>query len=85
MKINFLSDKKQQGIFADKVADTRNYFTHYSPELKEKAALRGEELRDLRRKLRLILQICFLEQLGFSIDTITGIFKRSREYRQYIF
>jgi hypothetical protein len=84
MKVNFLSDKKQKGTFSEKVADTRNYFTHYSPELKQKAALGGEELLDLRRKLRLILQICFLEQLGFSFDTITGIFKGSGEYRQYI-
>ncbi len=84
MKINFLGDKKQQGLFADQVSDTRNYFTHYSPELKEKAALKGEELRDLRRKLRLILQICFLEQVGFTFEMIAGFFKRSREYRQYI-
>lgn len=84
MNINFLSENKQRKIFADEVADTRNYFTHYSPELKEKAALKGEELHDLIRKLRLILQVCFLEQLGFSFDMITGIFKRSREYRQYI-
>jgi hypothetical protein len=84
MKVNFLSENKQRVNFADKVADTRNYFTHYSPELKGKAALRGEELRDLRRNLRLILQVCFLEGSGFSFEEITAYLKKSKKYRQFI-
>jgi hypothetical protein len=83
LNINFLCDKKLRGIFVDKAADTRNYFTHYPPELEENAAKSGEELHDITRKLRLILQICFLEELGFPFDKITEVFKKNREYRDY--
>lgn len=83
LNINFLENQKLRSAFADKVADTRNYFTHYPPELKEKAAKTGKELHELNQKLRLILQVCFLEVLGFSWDKIIEIIKRNREYKDY--
>lgn len=84
INISFMADKKLRGIFAEKVTDTRNYFTHYSPELKDKAAKSGQELRDLIHKLRFILQICFLEELGFSFDKIRELFRKRREYKDYL-
>ena len=83
INISFLKDKELRSIFADKVADTRNYFTHYPPELKDRAAKSGQELRDLIQKLRLVLQICFLEELGFTWDKISETIKRNQEYRDY--
>jgi hypothetical protein len=83
LNLNFLQNKNLRNIFAEQVADTRNYFTHYSPELKDKAAKTGQELHDLIQKLRLVLQICFLEELGFTFDKITEVFKKNREYQKY--
>jgi len=83
LKIKFLQEKKERNMFVDKVADTRNYFTHYPPELKDKAARSGHELHELTQKLRLILQVCFLEELDFTFDAIAEIFKKNREYKGY--
>ncbi len=83
LNINFLQNRDLCNAFAQKVADTRNYLTHYSPELKDNAAKPGEGLHDLTQELRLVLQICFLEELGFTFDKITEIFKKNREYRKY--
>ncbi|MBV6391228.1 MAG: hypothetical protein KPEEDBHJ_00436 [Anaerolineales bacterium] len=83
LAIDFLSDKKLRDIFAEQVSDTRNYFTHYPPELKEKAVKSGQEFHDLISKLRLVLQICLLEELGFPFDKISEIFKKNREYKIY--
>lgn len=83
LQIPFLMDKKQRNIFVEKIADTRNYFTHFAPELREKAALGGKELLDLRAKLRLLLQICLLKELGFAPEEINNMFKKSHEYSQF--
>lgn len=83
LELNFLYDEEHRGLFAENVTNTRNYFTHYPDELKGIAAKGGDDLRDLIRKLRLIIQICFLEQLGFPFDKIKDIFKKKPEYRGY--
>lgn len=83
LDISFLKETKQRNYLAEKVANTRNYLTHYTPELKDKAATGGEELDELTRRLRLMLQVCLLEELGFPFEKIGEIFKKSREYRQY--
>lgn len=83
MEIEFLSDQKQRENFADRVTRRRNYLTHYSEDL-EKGVLDGLEIPELIRKLRFILQICFLEELGFSFEKITGLFRKSYEYSQFL-
>ena len=84
MRLIFLLTKKDRIIFAETVANTRNYFTHYSPELKENAVLETGKLFTLIRKLRLILQICLLEELGFSFEKITEMCKKNLEYSQFL-
>lgn len=64
--------------FSKKVADDRNYYTHYDPQrpqLKHKVT-RGIELSVVARRLDLILEVCLLSELGFGRDEIT---KRFRE------
>jgi len=49
--------------FSKKVADTRNYYTHYSDKLKE-AAASGPHLYWLSQRLRILLMIVLLKELG---------------------
>ena len=67
--------------FSKKVADDRNYYTHYDPErpqLKHKVT-RGTELSVVARRLDLILEVCLLSELGFGRDEITKRFKEKNK------
>jgi len=66
--------------FVDKTVDTRNYLTHYDPTLKERSA-DGEELYRLTQKLKALLEICLLKELGFSSDSIRSLISRNIRYR----
>ena len=63
----FFSIKKDQ--FIRDVVNTRNFHTHYSENLKKKT-LASANLHDATRKLRAILQLIFLLELGFDRDGI---------------
>jgi hypothetical protein len=84
LRINFLNDKNAQSTYAERIADTRNYLTHYSPELKEKAITGGKELFELNNQLGLIISFCFLEQLGIPYDKIEALIFKDRRYQKYI-
>jgi len=73
----FIEDKK---AFIQKVVDTRNYLTHYDEDLEERAAS-GADLYHLTQKLKLLLEICLLTELGFSSAEIKGLFSRNRRYQ----
>jgi len=73
----FIKNKK---IFIKKVVDTRNYQTHHDEDLKELSAS-GEELYHLTQKLKILLEICLLTELGFSSVEIKGLFSRNRRYK----
>jgi hypothetical protein len=64
---HFFSIKIDQ--FIRDVVNTRNFHTHYDEDLKKKA-LTGANLDDATRKLRAILQLIFLLELGFDRDGI---------------
>lgn len=51
--------------FVNMTVDTRNYWTHFGDDLKANAAT-GEELYYLVVKLRILIQTCLLQELGFS-------------------
>lgn len=80
--LNFVKDKKSGCQFVDQVVDTRNYLTHYSDDLKDDAVRDGAGLHWLAVKLRLILEICLLEDIGFSREKVTEIMSNSRNLRQ---
>jgi hypothetical protein len=51
--------------FVNVTVDTRNYWTHFGDDLKANAAT-GEELYYLVVKLRILIQTCLLQELGFN-------------------
>lgn len=72
-----LLGKKSQ--FAGRIVDTRNYLIHHSPKLKA-SALSGLELWRAIKKVRLVLQVCFLRQMGLPDEAISGAIVKSRDY-----
>lgn len=69
-------DKKAQKLFIELAADTRNYLTHFDNDLKEKA-VEGMRLYYFIRKLRILVEICLLRELGFSdVDIFRLISKK---------
>jgi hypothetical protein len=66
--------------FAKKVADSRNYYTHYDPtrpQLKQRVA-HGNELLIVATRLELILEVCLMSELGFAKDEITKAVMKKR-------
>jgi len=59
---SFIPDKNE---FIGKVVDTRNYYTHYSPELEEKA-VKIIDIPFLSQKLRYVLIAILLKEIGFD-------------------
>ena len=70
---------KKRGKFSERVTISRNYYTHYAPELKEKVAS-WEELSCINYKLSILLTICLLNELGLSILEIKDSMWRSVDY-----
>jgi hypothetical protein len=56
---------KKVNDFVGSMVDTRNYFTHYPPELK-KTAFSGDELHYANYKLRVLLIILLLKEAGLE-------------------
>jgi len=66
---NFIKDEDN---FVNRIVDTRNYLTHYDKKLKNIAE--GRDLYRITQKLRKILQICLLCELGFIKEKIKSMF-----------
>jgi hypothetical protein len=69
--------------FIHKVATTRNYLTHYDERLKE-LSVEGEELYHFTQKLKILLEICLLKELGFTSDNIKSLISKNRRYQHEI-
>jgi hypothetical protein len=65
---------KDEKGFIQKVLDTRNYLTHYNPKL-EGAAAKDNELYEITEKLRRMIEICFLKELGFDPKIMKDLVK----------
>ncbi len=65
---------ENKNTFIEKVVDTRNYQTHHDKDLKERYAS-GKELYNLTQKLKILLEICLLIELGFSSEEIKDLYK----------
>lgn len=61
----FKSDKH----FINDVLNTRNYLTHYDKSLEERAK-KGVDLYKIVEKLKFILEICFMQEIGVSQEKI---------------
>jgi len=53
--------------------------THYDVDLKKKSA-KGKELFVITEKLRIFVEMCFMKELGFSLEEINSLIcKRYQE------
>lgn len=82
--LTFIEDGSRQKEFAQKVSDTRNYLTHYPPDLKEKAASTGKEYYELSDRVKVLIEICILEELGFEAKAIHELVTKNRRYEAYL-
>lgn len=76
-----IGNKEQREQITKDIKNTRNYLTHYDESLEAKA-VHGIDLYYLCLKMEAILQLHFLDVLGFSIDEIKSIFDSNRELQQ---
>lgn len=72
--------KNDKAAFIDDVINTRNYLTHYNTDSKEQT-ISGEALFHLTIKLKILVEICLLIELGFSQKEIKSLFSRNRRYQ----
>jgi hypothetical protein len=68
--------------FVNAVKWTRNYYTHYDPRGKAKAATEGKEMHRLTVQLRAVLETAFLLELGFACDEIAAGLERARRFEE---
>ncbi len=71
---------KSRDRFIENVAATRNYLTHYNPEL-EGRAVGGTELFRLGLKLQALFQLHVLKLLGIEMERIEEIIRTNRSLR----
>jgi hypothetical protein len=61
---------------------TRNYYTHYDPSGKERAATEGRDMHRLTVQLRAVLETAFLLELGFDCEAIETGLERARRFEE---
>lgn len=64
-----------------KLVDTRNYYTHFSAELRSRT-FDGEGMHWATRRIVLLLTLLFLQRLGLTADDIKPLLHRHREFEQ---
>lgn len=74
---NFFASLEEQNEFLKKIRKTRNYLTHLSSEEDEYVAS-GQVLLALSRKLKVLLEVCLLKQLGLKDLDIKIIISKNR-------
>jgi len=73
----FSTKYKEPKYFLDKVVKTRNYLTHYDEGLKKESAT-GRELNYITEKLKTLIELCLLKEMGFSLEEINTIIPKKR-------
>lgn len=74
---NFFASLEEQNEFLKKIRKTRNYLTHLSSEEDEYVAS-GQVLLALSRKLKVLLEVCLLKQLGLKDLDIKTIISKNK-------
>jgi hypothetical protein len=74
---DFFASLEDQSNFLKKIRKTRNYLTHLSSE-KDEYVASGQDLLVLSRKLRVLLEVCLLKQLGLKDMDIKKIIAKNR-------
>lgn len=79
-----LNDFIDKGRFSHDTVSTRNYLIHYDESIKDQAAS-GIEILALIKKLKTLLEISFLHELGFDESTIIELMRKSiNERREFV-
>jgi ApeA N-terminal domain 1 len=73
-----------QGVtaFVRVVKNTRNYYTHWDPAGKSKAATEPRDLYGLTLQLRTVLETVFLLELDFECERIEAVLQRARRFEE---
>ena len=81
IEIWFLDSKENTKDFVERAVETRNCLIHHDPEseAKCKPLVQADKLYELADQLRIILQICLLEEIGFDPETIKKLFRKMKE------
>lgn len=77
----YLPKDIDQKRFVRQVVDTRNYLTHYSEELKDKAA-HGRDLVELILRLEVIFVLSLIRHIGFTEAEVAVIMAKNHDLRQ---
>lgn len=77
--MNPLLRREQQG-FINEVMNTLHYALRRDPEV-ALAAIHGAELYWMTAKLRILLKLCFLRELGFSAEKSCSLFEKNGDYQ----
>lgn len=72
---------KEREKLIRRIVDSRNYLTHYNETLTKKLA-QGTELWEICQKMEAILQLHFLERIGFSLLQIDDLIEKSESLKQ---
>jgi hypothetical protein len=65
--------------FIGSLVDTRNFFTHYDDSLKCNSAS-GEELYLLIERIKFVIEVCFLNDIGFYAHQINSLIAKTHKY-----
>ena len=68
---------KDRDRFIRKVTATRNYRTHFDQRLEGEAA-HWEELYRISQKLRALVEVCLMGEIGFDPGAINAAISRTR-------
>jgi hypothetical protein len=71
---------RDRKVLIDRIVATRNYYTHFTRDRRQVAAI-GDELRYLNHMMSLLIQACFVGELGFSGVDVHKILADSMEFR----
>lgn len=78
-----LGSSNERSKLLRKIVDTRNYFTHYSANLKVQST-EGRELWVLCQKMEVIFQLHFLKVIGFEDADINGVVENCNPLKRKI-
>src|SRR5439155_19843143 len=73
--------EQDRDAFVTVFKNSRNYYTHYSPQLEKKAAT-GAGLYALFKQLQAIIEMSLLREIGFSCESIDAILDRVNRYAE---
>lgn len=78
-----INNREQYDSFCNEVVNTRNYLTHYNPDIKSEAKTDPISLVKMSNRLQFLIEICLLSELGFSNTEIVKIISRHQRYKFY--